>query len=128
MRLNRTAHQRRPIALTPLIDVVFLLLVFFMLASTFLKHTSLPITAAAPAAQSEALHKTALVNVSAGGAILVNGEPVTFADFAIRLADLQARKVSQVAIALRPGATLGDLAPVLAEVRRHEFDAVRVLP
>ncbi|NDG47206.1 MAG: biopolymer transporter ExbD, partial [Flavobacteriia bacterium] len=31
---QRSFHRRRP-SLTPIIDVVFLLLVFFMLASTF---------------------------------------------------------------------------------------------
>ncbi|MGM0412317.1 MAG: ExbD/TolR family protein [Pseudomonadota bacterium] len=34
---TRTAPRRRLISLTPLIDVVFILLVFFMLASTFME-------------------------------------------------------------------------------------------
>ncbi|NVK18448.1 MAG: biopolymer transporter ExbD [Methylocystaceae bacterium] len=36
----KTKRRRIPISLTPLIDVVFILLVFFMLASSFEKHRS----------------------------------------------------------------------------------------
>ncbi len=48
---SRSAPHRRAISLTPLIDVVFILLVFFMLASSFLdwRHISLQ-TPSGPAA------------------------------------------------------------------------------
>lgn len=36
MQIARTRRPRRPLSLTPLIDVIFLLLIFFMLATTFL--------------------------------------------------------------------------------------------
>ncbi|GAB4517272.1 MAG: hypothetical protein Tsb0019_16990 [Roseibium sp.] len=35
MRLDRPTRRQRPISLTPLVDVIFLLLLFFMLSSTF---------------------------------------------------------------------------------------------
>ncbi len=41
----RLSHRRRLISLTPLIDVVFILLVFFMLASSFLDWRALELTA-----------------------------------------------------------------------------------
>jgi Biopolymer transport protein len=42
----RGASRRRP-GLTPIIDVVFLLLVFFMLASRFGQYRALPLSAGA---------------------------------------------------------------------------------
>lgn len=35
MELDRPARRQKPISLTPLVDVIFLLLLFFMLSSTF---------------------------------------------------------------------------------------------
>lgn len=41
MHIEREARKARQVPLTPLIDVVFLLLVFFMLSSTFVRSESL---------------------------------------------------------------------------------------
>jgi len=41
MQIEREARKARQVPLTPLIDVVFLLLVFFMLSSTFVRTESL---------------------------------------------------------------------------------------
>ena len=50
-RAGRPQGRRRPlISLTPLIDVVFILLVFFMLASSFLDWRSIDLNAPAQAA------------------------------------------------------------------------------
>ncbi|MCP5143515.1 MAG: biopolymer transporter ExbD [Gammaproteobacteria bacterium] len=44
---NRIQQRTRRVSMTPLIDVVFILLMFFMLSSTFTRETTLPIAAAA---------------------------------------------------------------------------------
>src|SRR5690606_18422295 len=46
----RAARRRSTISLTPLIDVVFILLVFFMLASSFLDWRAIDLRAPGPAA------------------------------------------------------------------------------
>lgn len=43
MALDAPEWQRRPVALTPLIDVIFLLLLFFMLSSTFTRFAEIPL-------------------------------------------------------------------------------------
>ncbi|WP_373510748.1 ExbD/TolR family protein, partial [Thiocapsa sp.] len=50
MRFESPAPRRRLIGLTPLIDVVFILLVFFMLASSLVKWQALEMEAPASAA------------------------------------------------------------------------------
>jgi biopolymer transport protein ExbD len=50
MRFERTARARRRPGLTPLIDVVFLLLVFFMLATRFEREALLPLSIRAASA------------------------------------------------------------------------------
>ncbi|WP_157016192.1 biopolymer transporter ExbD [Mesorhizobium xinjiangense] len=44
MRIEAVARRRRPVSVTSLIDVIFLLLLFFMLSSTFTKFAEVEIT------------------------------------------------------------------------------------
>lgn len=44
MALDPAPVIRRPVTLTPLIDVIFLLLLFFMLSSTFTRFGEVPLT------------------------------------------------------------------------------------
>lgn len=49
MQLNIQSGQRRkPLSLTPLIDVVFILLLFFMLTSSFIKWHNMELAVSAP--------------------------------------------------------------------------------
>lgn len=50
----RAARIRKPTSITSLIDVIFLLLLFFMLASTFTKHAEFDISATTSAGDGEA--------------------------------------------------------------------------
>jgi biopolymer transport protein ExbD len=43
MALEARGWRRRPVALTPLIDIIFLLLLFFMLSSTFTRFAEVPL-------------------------------------------------------------------------------------
>lgn len=68
-------RRRRLISLTPLIDVVFILLVFFMLASSFLDWRSIVLAAPMPGAGATAMEGAMLVEVRAEG-LRVAGRPV----------------------------------------------------
>lgn len=61
------ARRRSPISLTPLIDVVFILLVFFMLASTFLDWRSIEVAAPKQAGGGTTLEGSLLVDLRADG-------------------------------------------------------------
>lgn len=80
-------RSRRPlVSLTPLIDVVFILLVFFMLASSFSTEQVIELltpAATEPAPQGQA--GAALVRVGPGGGIDLNGEPLTRSELAVRV-------------------------------------------
>jgi len=77
MKLIR--HRKEPVDvnLTPLIDVVFLLLIFFMVSTTFTKETRL--TLQLPEAKSNAVEQLSSmieVVVSADGEYAINGRPL----------------------------------------------------
>ena len=75
-RLANSGRRRALIGLTPLIDVVFILLVFFMLASSYLDWRSIVLSPPAEAAQGGGLEGALLVEVQAGGVLRLSGQPV----------------------------------------------------
>lgn len=75
-RLANSGRRRALIGLTPLIDVVFILLVFFMLASSYLDWRSIVLSPPAKAAQGGGLEGALLVEVQAGGVLRLSGQPV----------------------------------------------------
>lgn len=77
MQFKRQVRNDEGINLTPLIDVVFLLLIFFMVSTTFTKETHLKVEL--PEAQGEvSVDKPEKVEVliDASGSYSVNGQPL----------------------------------------------------
>jgi len=87
LSLPRTTQQRHLIALTPLIDVVFILLVFFMLASSFLDWRAIEFTLqrAAPAEPPPLL-----LILRGDGSMSLDGADVAQTELEARLAVLLA--------------------------------------
>ena len=72
-----TVRRSRSVSLTPLIDVVFLLLIFFMLASTFLQTQALTVlTPGVSSAEQPTDDAVVEVWLLADGTIKVDREPV----------------------------------------------------
>ena len=78
---GRFRPQRRPpleLGMTPLIDIVFLLLIFFMLTSSFIVHegiqVDLPVTATPHALPGQEAHRIA---VRPDGTLIFQGKPFT---------------------------------------------------
>lgn len=81
MKFAKTRKDNVEVNLTPLIDVVFLLLIFFMVSTTFTRETRLSVElpeATGVAALSAA--KMIEVSVAADGTYVVNGERLTRSD------------------------------------------------
>ncbi len=77
MKFRRQSRDEDNVNLTPLIDVVFLLLIFFMVSTTFTKETHLEIdlpeaTGDAVAADSQQIE----ILINAEGGFAINGESV----------------------------------------------------
>lgn len=75
MKFRRQRAQELSINLTPLIDVVFLLLIFFMVSTTFTRETQLSIDL--PEASGEVKQSTSRqveIMIDEGGSYRVNGQ------------------------------------------------------
>lgn len=113
---------RRP-SLTPMIDVVFLLLVFFMLAARFGVDQALPLNTSGTGAAYTGPPR--LIDLRADG-LFLNGTPVEQVDLPESLRPLMASPDDT--IILRPGADvdLQQLVQTLDILRKAGFTALAV--
>ncbi len=126
-RAELPAEEGVGIDLTPLIDVVFLLLIFFMVSSTFREETVLAVDL--PQAQSgEQLQQSPPVEVvvSAGGEYFVNGTPLGHAGVdelleALRGVAAKADESPRVVISADRQASHAAVMQVLEASRRGGF-------
>ncbi|MCC9625439.1 biopolymer transporter ExbD [Thalassospira sp. MA62] len=119
MQLRERNRGSSPmIGLTPLIDVVFILLVFFMLASSFLDwkgfEMSVSITDGRATSQSDVRPVT--IDVDASGGLSINGEAISLSGLAPKLL----RDNAGAPVRLRPinGASLQHLVEVMDALGR----------
>lgn len=115
MQLASKRQRRRAlISLTPLIDVVFILLVFFMLASSFLDWRAITLNAPAEAmAGSQGMEGALLVEVRPDD-LRLSGETMTVETLETRVAvRLQDRPGQRVLVKPSPGVPLQRVVGVL---------------
>ena len=86
MRIDLPARKPASIGLTPLIDVVFILLVFFMLATRFIDLARQPLSVAVTGEPRPANEQVLLIRVLDESLIELNGESLTLDQAAENLA------------------------------------------
>ena len=113
-RAGRPQGRRRPlISLTPLIDVVFILLIFFMLASSFLDWRSIDLNAPAQAAAGPALEGALLVEIHPDR-LLLSGEAISLELLTSRIAErVEAKPDQRVVVKSAAGVPLQNAVNVL---------------
>ncbi|MDK3074699.1 biopolymer transporter ExbD [Sedimentitalea sp. JM2-8] len=116
-------RSRKP-SLTPMIDVVFLLLVFFMLASRFGHDAALSLAAAGGGAPYEGPPR--LVVVTETG-LQLNGQPLTAEDLPGRLAPLMRDRDDLVVLRADADTSLQRLIGVAQSLRRSGITNLAVV-
>lgn len=74
--LKRQKKVAADIDISPLIDMVFILLIFFMVSTTFVKDMKLDLERPSAASASRAPEKILRVNIDRSGALYLDGQPV----------------------------------------------------
>jgi biopolymer transport protein ExbD len=119
---RRVRRRRTAIALTPLIDVVFILLVFFMLASSFADRRALPLTAAE--AGGGGLEGALLLEVRSEG-LRLSGEAIGAEALVARLAADPGRRV---VVRAGRGASVQDAVAALDLLERAGVAGAALVP
>ncbi|MDX1743419.1 MAG: biopolymer transporter ExbD [Ruegeria sp.] len=120
MNLTEPVRPRRKPSLTPMIDVVFLLLVFFMLASRFGVEAMLPL----PLASSDGAGYNGpprLVDILPNG-VMLNGQPV--ADLPDALEPLIEQPTDMIILRGTDDATLQRVVTVTEQLRAAGYTSL----
>lgn len=127
MRIEAPRRIARPVPLTPLIDVVFLLLMFFMLSTTFAKFGLFGMSGAVKednggdAVAAPGTVPGVLVEVSAGPLVRVNGKALNLDELVAKLNSLNAGGINEGIIRIRRDARVQDLLTVLEIARTSKL-------
>ncbi len=116
MSLKRV-RQRRKASITSLIDVIFLLLLFFMLASTFSKFSEIDIAVANAAGAAPSTSETATLRIQSDR-IFCNETETFDAQLVSRLNALSSSGTSGVMISLADDVSTQRLVDVLSLVKQ----------
>ena len=121
MQLDLPQKKGMKLSLTPLIDVVFLLLIFFMLASTFSRFSQLPLSAKKSEGQAEKDIKFILVRIDGQGQINVNGQEIEATDLVGKIDELALNPAMKLVIKPMKDATVQQLVSILEQAKKSKI-------
>ena len=115
MYFRKEVEENYTLELTPLVDVVFLLLIFFMVSTAFVDFPrqmdiSLP---ASKSAQPEKEPSKIEVEMNSAKQIFLNGKETTIAELEISLKDIQGKEKAQALIRADKNLPYGDVVRVM---------------
>jgi len=125
MRLRYTmrSHDLRP-DITPLIDVIFLLLIFFMLGSQFVYTTSIKVKLPnASTGQSRVEKDIMTVSVAKNGEVFIDGRFIEFDDLNKVFKEMGSQKV---AISADKEAQFQDVIRVWDAARKNKLSEIQI--
>lgn len=118
MRLPEETGKRPLVSLTPLIDVVFILLIFFMLTSSFLKweHIELGLKQAVSVVSDKP--ESTLIRINDDGDYRLNGKPADLAAIAKHIESaVEAEREHAIVLEPKEGVVLQSVMIVMDAVR-----------
>ncbi len=108
-------EQAAEVNVSPLIDVVFLLLIFFMVTSVFVEETGIEVNRPTAMSAQDLERQSILLAVTAEGAVYFDGRPVPMNDLRGLVARLQREQERPVIIIADVDARSGALVRVIDE-------------
>lgn len=118
MRSRQKPHTVQDIDMSPLIDMVFILLIFFMVSTTFVKDMKLDIDRPQASSQTSASTKAIRVHIDKAGDVYLNGEPVRVWVLQSQLKDLlRASTQKSVLVITDTGVPSGKLVEVVDQCK-----------
>jgi len=128
MNFSKEADEEPGLSLTSLIDVIFLLLIFFMVTTTLIDPTKrLELKLPEAKAASQETKTPVTIELDRKGAMTVNGEEATFANLESRLSALAQKNTKKTAV-VRADKRLdyGEVVKVLGICRASGFTDINI--
>ena len=121
MQIDFPVRRRSRLSLTPLIDVIFLLLLFFMLSSTFSRYSEISLTGGGGKAGS--VSQPDVILSVADGQLKLNGVVTALTSLGERLAGLKQAGAQGLLVIVSSEAASQEFVAVMAEVGKAEMPA-----
>ena len=116
MRIERPRRKLEAVGLTPLIDMIFLLLLFFLLGSDFVRFTQSQLAPPRGTGGEQGVSQPAIIALAATGALQWNGASISRVDMQSRATDLLQADAEQLFVVMPAAA---------ADERRRDEPASR---
>ena len=127
IQLNTIVRRRRP-SLTPMIDVVFLLLIFFMLVARFGIDKVIDINLPSALGQSSQYEGAPrLVEIKSGNIVSLNGTQISLDQLSSKLSQLMPSPNALIIVRSSAEANTQDLLDVLLYLKSEKIMNVSVL-
>ena len=127
IQLNTAIRRRRP-SLTPMIDVVFLLLIFFMLVARFGVDKVIDINLPSALGQSSQYEGAPrLVEIKSGNIVSLNGTQISLDQLSSKLSQLMPSPNALIILRSSEEANTQDLLDVLLYLKSEKIMNVSVL-
>ncbi len=118
MRYRQRQENIQDINISPLIDMVFILLIFFMVSTTFVKDLKLDLNRPSAATATVASTKAIRIYIDQAGEIYLDGEPIRAWVIQSRLRDLLGAGTNKsVLVVTDEGVSSGRLVEVVDQAR-----------
>ena len=128
MRLaQQVSRGRRGVSLVPLVDVVFILLLFFMLSSTFIQRRQVPMNVAVQAYADPTVDVVELRLLSNEGNVSINGESIEKAKVSSFLTGTEISKSAVIAIRTEPLVKVQALVTLLDSLKAADRKKVALV-
>ncbi len=124
---NATRKSLRRISLTPLIDLVFILLVFFILQTSFIQFRQLGIPVPADNPQGESSGQVLTIEVFADGKLWLQGETLAVKKLDGYLRSLGADEETAVLVRTGDDVTLQLLVRVLDQLHANRLQRIQIV-
>ena len=119
MRFRERTDNEQRVDISPLIDMVFILLIFFMVSTTFVKDMKLDLNRPSASSANPASTKAIRLYIDNSGDTYLDGQPIRVWVIQSKLRDLLKTSSSQsVLVVTDEGVPAGKLVEVVDQARR----------
>lgn len=128
MRYKERDSTQQEINISPLIDIVFILLIFFMVSATFVKDYDLDINRPKASSATPSSTKAIRIHIDSSGDVFIDGKPVrTWVIQNYVREKLDASSDSTVLVVADEGVSAGKLIEVVDQARMAGAASVGVI-
>lgn len=117
MEIPRESRRAREINLIPLVDIILMLVIFFMISTSFVASESMELSLPSGKADSSSTGKVTRILIQPDGMVMVDNRTMTTDGLNTLLAQVLARDVDEkIAIFTTPGVSVQQLVNVMDTV------------